>query len=106
VVLPYLPRNYQGGWSASLTMQNLGSSSTNVSVKYYRGNVAGPYSYGPYSIDPGKSRAWYLPELGLPSNGRYSAVVTSDGEPIGGMANVINVSLSGDRFTSYNGQNR
>jgi hypothetical protein len=78
-----------------------------VTIKYHKASgTGGPYSYGPYSIDASKSRAWYLPDVGLPSDGLYSAVVTSNGQPIGGISNGINVTIQGDGFTSYNGHNR
>ena len=33
-------------------------------------------------------------------------LMTLDGQPIGGMANTIDTSISGDGFTTYNGRNR
>ena len=103
VVLPYLPNGYYD-WSASFTIQNLGSANTDITIVYYLsdGTVSGSRGY---TISAGSQGAWYLPEE-LPGGYLYSAVVTSDGQPIGGIVNVINTSVYGDGFTSYNGDSR
>jgi hypothetical protein len=106
VVLPYMPRGYQG-WDGSFAVQNMGSSAASVTVTYYRQNGTTAYTGGPYSIPAGTSQAWYLPNIPQLSNDLYSAVARSNGQPICAMANVHDHGLSGgDDMVSYNGIHR
>lgn len=105
VVLPYLPRN-AGGLNGSFAIQNTSSGTTNVTIRYYRSDGTGPYIYGPYAVNAGQAQAWYLPDVSGLTDGLYSAVVTSSGQPIIGVASGHVSGSAGDYMMSYDGINR
>ena len=105
VVLHYMPRN-SGGWSASFTVQNLGTATTQITARYCGSDGTQASTTTVDSIGVGASKAWYLPSVNGLADGLYSVVVTSDRQPIGAMANALNTGIAGDGFTTYNGHNR
>jgi hypothetical protein len=111
VVLPWAAKAYQEGgrtWNGGLRVQNAGTASTSVTVRFYdqNGYYRAAYSLG--SLAPGRSAAVYVPDVsGLP-NGLHSAVVTvTAGQPIVAVGSgVCSSGCGGDTTFNYNGINR
>lgn len=86
--LPNITRNYLG-WNTPFIVQNVGSSTTNVTVRYYRFSDGGlAATDGPHALGPGLSRA-FRPHAtgGLVDGTQYSVVVESSGQPIVALVN-------------------
>lgn len=109
IILPRIYKKHPDGsatWSTGIQVQNVGTSSTTVTVSYY--NLAGSLEdTEPKWVQENNSVTFYQPSNGDLNDGFIgSAVITSDnGQPIVAQVNVTNDG-SGDAAMSYSGFNR
>jgi hypothetical protein len=90
---PVLMNGYYG-FNTALTVQNLGTASTEVAVSYSDGTVVTK------TVAIGSSTLFYTPNEGVPTNWIGSAKIESDGEPI---IAIINEEGTANRAASYSG---
>jgi len=106
VILPRILWNWQDGgttFSSAVRVQNLGTETTTVTLRYYdpAGNALG--NPPTREIEPNKSVSFWSDP---PPDGYWSAVVTSDGQPIVAAVNVRNNDTPKKFSGNYNGFNR
>lgn len=90
--------NYNSG----IQIQNVGTTTTTVTLTFSK--AGSPDVTKSAQIGPGKSTAWYGPNLGLGAGWTGSVVaVSSGGVPIAGIHTNRNSALLGDTYTAYNG---
>jgi hypothetical protein len=101
IYLPAIVRAYYG-WNSLISVQNVGSSPTDVTVTYTCGSNT--YTHTKTGLQPNASVHFDLetnPPSGMPTGCNGSAVVTSTGQPI---IAVDNQTAAGQGLTqSYNG---
>jgi len=92
---PVIMNNYYG-YNTALVVQNMGSSTADVTVTYTNGTSAN------YSIEPGAATSLYTPSFGPPAgNTLYGATVEStNSQPL---AVLVNESNAYNRAASYSG---
>jgi hypothetical protein len=104
---PVLMRKYNGDWSSTWAVTNVGGSTAHVYAEYYtegssevfRAPASGTESV-PVGQFWGENTRLSNSALGSKTNWVGSVVVYSD-RPILGIVNALNDSLSGDGYTSY-----
>jgi hypothetical protein len=115
VILPRIYKNYTDGtviWTTGVTVQNLGSSTSNITIRYYRddGTTQSNWMETPTpGVAVGQYKAWTFWQGAasnpLPTNFKGSAVITSD-QPIVAQVNVAGNTTMIDAAMSYSGFNR
>jgi|GEM_PF-497377 len=97
IYAPVIMNNYYG-YSTSLNVQNIGTSSTTVTVTYGTGLVASQ------SVAAKSSAVFYTPSSGLPSGTNTSAKIESSGsQPIIGVVNETNGYKRGASYSTFSG---
>jgi hypothetical protein len=76
-----------GGWRSSINIQNIGDSTTNVTLTFSDGGVAMACANNP--LDPGESCLLYMPSR-TDGGIEFSGVITSDSQPIVAIVNASN----------------
>jgi len=69
-------------WEVSITYQNVGDASTNVTMFFYEEGSASYTEYGPIALEAGAGTSLWIGKVSLPSSFRGSAVLSSSSEPI------------------------
>jgi hypothetical protein len=92
--LPLLKKNVSG-WDASLTVQNVGTASASVTVRFYNASGTQVGSYGPFTVAVGNSRELYSE---LPAGFDGSVWVNSTGADV---VAVVHETQSGGRAYGY-----
>lgn len=107
-VVPLVLKNYdwrgRNDWKTGLGVQNMGSSGTTVTVRYYN-EYGGEVTPSDSKWVPSRSTGIFNPVPLNQSSFRGSAVVTA-GQPIAVVVNVVASGGSADAFMSYSGVNR
>lgn len=71
---PVIVKNYYG-WYSSLIVQNMGSRSTTIRMRFYQEGDPNEYSGPSDTLDPNKSKLYYTGNLNLPEGFNGSGVV-------------------------------
>lgn len=93
VYAPVVMKAYYG-LNTAITVMNLGSLATNVTVTYGAGGSEVKY------VAAGASQVWYTPSSALPNGTLTSAVITS-ADPNGKLVALVNESNSYNRAATY-----
>jgi len=95
--------NTTTGYGSGISVQNVGSSATNVTVHYYHSNGTSAGTSGPYPVGAGKTRILSNYNGGIPSGLYGSARIEStNGVPLVSIVHYIG-SGNGDINATYNG---
>jgi hypothetical protein len=115
VVLPYLMRDvvYYNGynnetWNSGIQVQNVGWSTTSVTIKYYSesGNQVCQDGYSLTNISQQRSKGVYLPNSCV-QQGFYGSAILTANRPIIAVGNASCTDCNyGDTSLTYNGINR
>lgn len=82
--------NDLGGFSSYVAVQNAGTSSTNVTAKYFDSTGALVFTSSPISLPANSSTVFYQDDGNLPPSFIGSATFESDGEPLAGTVALFN----------------
>jgi hypothetical protein len=100
----YIPEvcNNCGGWYGGISIQNVGTTSTNVTVKYYNASGSQVGSAQTYNVGTKKSKIVFSQ---IPSGGPYTAILNAN-QPIIATVNMVQLDENKDLSMSYNAPNR
>jgi len=108
VVFPKFDSLFYGQYNSGITIQNLGTTTTTVTVVFSNQLTQVDTQVVSGDIAPGASKSWYgpsvVPALGTQFTGSV-VVFSNNGQKIAGIHTEFNTTLLGDTFTAYNGIN-